>query len=221
MHLLYLCSLLYSHPIKKNMIFFFQSSPEKIYALESKNHLSEENINKLNWLFGGSILLDSEKVNGEFIGPRKEMITPWSTNAVEITLNMGIQGILRIEEFASKEESTEVDPMLQLIYHGLDQNIFHIAKLPEPVIPISDIEPYSTSAGLALSGEEIRYLEGISKELNRPLTDSEVFGFSQVNSEHCRHKIFNGTFIIDGKEKEKTLFQLIRKTSNEHPNKIV
>src|SRR5690606_20368680 len=209
MHLLYLCSLLYSHPIKKNMIFFFQSSREKIYALESKNPLSEENINKLNWLFGGAILLDKEEVNGGFIGPRKEMITPWSTNAVEITLNMGIQGILRIEEFTSKEESAEIDPMLQLFYSKLDQKIFHTAILPEQVISVTDIEAYSTSAGLALSSEEIHYLEGISKELDRPLTDSEVFGFSQVTSEHCRHKIFHGTFIIDGIETERALFQLM------------
>ena len=61
----------------------------------------------------------------------------------------------------------------------------------------------------------------LAKELGRKLTDSEVFGFSQVNSEHCRHKIFNGTFIIDGKEKELTLFQLIKKTSKENPNFLI
>ncbi len=57
--------------------------------------------------------------------------------------------------------------------------------------------------------------------MGRPLTDSEVYGFAQVNSEHCRHKIFNGTFVIDGKEMESSLFQMIKKTSKENPNKIV
>ncbi|MFN7329053.1 MAG: phosphoribosylformylglycinamidine synthase, partial [Bacteroidota bacterium] len=74
---------------------------------------------------------------------------------------------------------------------------------------------------LALSEEEITYLNEVSWKLGRKLTDSEVFGFSQVNSEHCRHKIFNGTFVIDGVEKEMTLFQLIKKTSKENPNQIV
>ncbi|MEX2593654.1 MAG: phosphoribosylformylglycinamidine synthase, partial [Anditalea sp.] len=203
------------------MIFFFQSSPEKIYALESKDPLSAENKQKLNWLFGAAQQLNQEKIAGDYVGPRKEMITPWSTNAVEITLNMGISGIQRMEGFYPKEENTTIDPMLQAIYHGLNQEIFHIDIQPDPVKSISDIKAFSHSEGLALSGEEIKYLENISKELKRPLTDSEVFGFSQVNSEHCRHKIFNGTFIIDGKEKENTLFQLIKKTSIKHPNKIV
>src|SRR5690606_29664142 len=182
--------------------------------------LSDQNIEKLNWLFAGS-LLDQLKIEGEFIGPRKEMITPWSTNAVEITLNMGIEGISRIEEFHLKAYSGPMDPMLQALYHGLDQDIFHIDLQPQPVQQVHNIGEYSISEGLALSVEEIEYLENISKELGRPLTDSEVFGFSQVNSEHCRHKIFNGTFIIDGEEKESSLFQLIKKTSVKNPNHIV
>ena len=202
------------------MIFFFQPSPEKIYALETSQRLSDQNIEKLNWLFAGS-LLDQLQIDGEFVGPRKEMITPWSTNAVEITLNMGIEGVSRIEEFHLKEYSDPIDPMLQALYQGLDQDIFHIDIQPQPVQHVHDIGEYSISEGLALSTEEIEYLENISKELGRPLTDSEVFGFSQVNSEHCRHKIFNGTFIIDGVEKENSLFRLIKKTSAKNPNHIV
>src|SRR5690606_18413905 len=67
----------------------------------------------------------------------------------------------------------------------------------------------------------IDYLNQVSEQLGRKLTDSEIFGFSQVNSEHCRHKIFNGTFIIDGQEKEYTLFQLIKKTSQANANFLV
>lgn len=164
---------------------------------------------------------DQTHVAGRFVGPRKEMITPWSTNAVEITKNMGIENITRIEEFVPEKESGRFDPMLQAKYQDLNQEIFLIDKLPAPVRSVTDIQAYSQKEGLALNPEEIQYLEAISHELERPLTDSEVFGFSQVNSEHCRHKIFNGTFIIDGKEKPDTLFQLIKKTSVEHPNLIV
>jgi phosphoribosylformylglycinamidine synthase len=205
----------------KDMIFFFQSPIQKIFALEKAEKLNSEDVQKLNWLFGNSTLLNSEIISGKFIGPRVEMITPWSTNAVEITKNMGIEGVLRIEEFIPADEKSNFDPMLQKLYPILDQKIFELPLLPEKVIQVKDIKAYNLQEGLALSEEEVTYLEEVSKKLNRYLTDSEVFGFSQVNSEHCRHKIFNGTFIIDGVEKEKTLFQLIKETSKQNPNKIV
>ena len=181
-----------------------------------------EDTQKLIWLFGGAKPLNENCVDGYFVGPRKEMITPWSTNAVEITQNMGLIGIERVEEFVCvKNESAAHDPMLQVLYRTLDQFLFTIHHTPEPIYAIDDLEAYSRKEGLALNDEEIAYLNDVSRSLGRKLTDSEVFGFSQVNSEHCRHKIFNGTFIIDGKEKEHTLFQLIKKTSQEHPNFIV
>ncbi len=150
------------------------------------------------------------------------MITPWSTNAVEITQTMGISGIQRIEEFKSCEnEKASHDPMLEVLYRELNQDIFTIHHSPEPIIEISNLKEYNQKEGLALNDEEVDYLEEVSRRLGRKLTDSEVFGFSQVNSEHCRHKIFNGTFIIDGVKKEATLFQLIKKTSQQNPNYIV
>ena len=203
------------------MILFFQSPSTIIYALEAKQTISDPDIEKLKWLFGNASRLDQDAVAGLYAGPRKEMITPWSTNAVEITGNMGINGISRIEEFIPLNSGDQFDPMLQAKYEGLDQHIFTIDIQPEPVKYVEDISTYSKEEGLALSQEEVDYLDGVSKQLDRPLTDSEVFGFSQVNSEHCRHKIFNGTFIIDGQEKESTLFQLIKKTSSTHHNRIV
>ena len=148
------------------------------------------------------------------------MITPWSTNAVEIVQNMGIEGVKRIEEFTAETESTPFDPMLNRHYDGLDQKIFTIDKQPDPIVHIEDIESYNKAEGLALSDDEIAYLKSVSKKLGRPLTDSEVFGFSQVNSEHCRHKIFNGEFVIDGQEKPSTLFQLIKRTTKTNPNRV-
>lgn len=203
------------------MIFFFESPQKVVYAVQTPQPFAPEDIEKLKWLFGEAQQIEQASLSGNYAGPRKEMITPWSTNAVEITANMGIPGIQRIEEFFPLEDESSIDSMLQHAYHGLDQDIFDIHLEPASIENITDIAAYNEQEGLALSEEEITYLEKVSKQLGRPLTDSEVFGFSQVNSEHCRHKIFNGTFIIDGEEKPKTLFQLIKETSKQHPNRIV
>jgi phosphoribosylformylglycinamidine synthase len=204
------------------MILFFEGKTKNILAVGTKNTLPDKEIEKLKWLFGDAELIQKESIEGTFIGPRKEMITPWSTNAVEITQNMGTPEIFRIEEFnPAVSGKPHYDPMLQSLYKGLDQKIFTIEKLPEPVFFIDDINQYNLKEGLALNEEEIVYLNNLSKSVGRKLTDSEVFGFSQVNSEHCRHKIFNGTFIISGEEKESTLFQLIKKTTKVNPNTVV
>lgn len=193
-----------------------------MYAVQYAESENSLDVGKLEWLFGGAGRLKDESLAGYFVGPRREMITPWSTNAVEITQNMGISGILRIEEFIGTDnERAPFDPMLKAFYKGLDQHVFTIDKKPDAVVYIGNIREYNQQEGLALNGDEIAYLEGLAKKLGRPLTDSEVFGFSQVNSEHCRHKIFNGTFIIDGEEKNSTLFKLIKRTSQENPNRIV
>ena len=204
------------------MIKFFATSTDKIYAVGLSSELTSEDFPKLEWLFGGANLVESNTITGFHVGPRKEMITPWSTNAVEISQNMGIVGIERIEEFFSvADDKAPFDSMLQAMYNGLDQELYTIELAPEKVIYIDDLAAYNQQEGLALSSEEIEYLDSVAISLDRKLTDSEVFGFSQVNSEHCRHKIFNGQFIIDGKEMPSSLFQLIKKTSKDNPNKIV
>ncbi|MGC9355547.1 MAG: phosphoribosylformylglycinamidine synthase, partial [Mariniphaga sp.] len=204
------------------MIQFFRTQNSSIIAVDSILPLSQSDIEKLVWLFSDAQFLKHEKLDGWFIGPRREMITPWSTNAVEITQNMGIKDIVRIEEFYQVEnESAEYDHMLQRKYNGLNQRIFVIEKQPDPILNIEDIAAYNRQEGLALSDDEIEYLNSVATAMGRPLTDSEVYGFAQVNSEHCRHKIFNGTFIIDGREMESSLFQMIKRTSKVNPNKIV
>lgn len=204
------------------MILFFECISKNLIAVGTTVKLAGKDMEKLIWLFGEAKLLDKDQIEGVFIGPRKEMITPWSTNAVEITQNMGIDGIKRIEEFhPAVSAKTAYDPMLQHQYDGLDQHLFTIDKIPDPVIFIDDIKKYNLKEGLALSNEEVEYLDKLSNTIGRKLTDSEVFGFSQVNSEHCRHKIFNGTFIISGEEKENTLFQMIKATTKTNPNNVV
>ena len=204
------------------MIIFFKAPQGNIIATATNHNLSSDEVNKLCWLYGGAEKLEATSLEGYFVGPRREMITPWSTNAVEITQNMSLEGISRIEEyFPVADKNAEYDPMLQRMYHNLDQEIFTTNIKPAPIEYIEDIEEYNEREGLALSPEEIEYLHKIEGQLGRKLTDSEVFGFAQINSEHCRHKIFGGTFIIDGEEKPSSLFALIKKTTKENPHKII
>jgi phosphoribosylformylglycinamidine synthase len=204
------------------MITFFGNPVEKVFAVQTQQSISTEDIAKLTWLFGNRTAMDSPTVQATFIGPRAAMITPWSTNAVEITQNMAIRGIVRIEEFQGVAADFEAfDPMLFQKYTSLHQAMFTIQIEPQAIKAIDDIAAYNEAEGLALSEEEVAYLENVAEKIGRKLTDSEVFGFSQVNSEHCRHKIFNGTFVIDGEEQPTSLFKMIKETSKQHPNGIV
>lgn len=209
------------------MIQFFQAPSQQVYAVQSASALTTTDIQKLQWLFGNARLIDSQEIKGDFVGFSREMITPWGSTATEIAHNIGICGIERIELFTPLSLSQSLineegyDPLLERVHKGLNQDVFEFDKQPDPIIYIDDIAAYNEQEGLALSEDEVEYLNEVSKIVGRKLTDSEVFGFSQVNSEHCRHKIFNGQFVIDGEEKEFSLFKLIRQTSEENPNQIV
>src|SRR6478735_987841 len=138
------------------MILFFRASTNIVYAVGSQLPLQITDIQKLTWLFGGASPLTEKSLSGFFIGPRKEMITPWSTNAVEITQTMGVKGIERIEEFVEvKNESAAHDRMLQRLYKQLDQDLFIIHHTPEPILEIENIDEYNEKEGLALSQVEI------------------------------------------------------------------
>ena len=213
------------------MIVFFKTPQGSVIATDVDHQLDQQETSELCWLYGDASMLGDAELQGVFVGPRREMVTPWATNAVEITQNMGLHGISRIEEYFPIDSSrltvdNEVpedlyDPMLQRVYKGLDQRVFTVNIQPEPIKHVENLEEYNEQEGLALSPEEIEYLHKIEQQNGRPLTDSEIFGFAQINSEHCRHKIFGGTFIIDGEERESSLFQMIKKTTQENPNKIL
>ena len=204
------------------MILFFKTQNEHVIATEINHQPNQQEIDELSWLYGDATLMAEQALQGFYVGPRREMITPWSTNAVEITQNMNLNGISRIEEFFPVASAdADHDPMLQRMYEGIDQNVFTVNHEPEPIKYVDNLEEYNEQEGLALSPEEIEYLHKIEQQNGRPLTDSEIFGFAQINSEHCRHKIFGGTFIIDGKEMESSLFAMIKKTTKENPGKIL
>lgn len=204
------------------MIHFFVNPKNTVYGVQTEQNLSTEDIQKLNWLFGNANKLDDTTLSSSYVGPRAAMVTPWSTNAVEITQNMGISGIIRIEEFEPvADDFSGFDPMISQKYIALTQEMYTIDITPEPILEIDDIDAYNQQEGLALNPEEVEYLQNLSVKTGRKLTDSEVFAFSQANSEHCRHKIFNGTFVIDGETMPTSLFKLIKQTSAEHPNDIV
>ena len=103
--------------------------------------------------------IEQTAIHAFFVGPRAAMITPWSTNAVEITQNMGIKDIIRIEEFESVTKGfKDFDPMISQKYEGLNQDTFTINIEPEPILDIKDIEAYNQQEGLSLSKEEVEYL---------------------------------------------------------------
>jgi phosphoribosylformylglycinamidine synthase len=204
------------------MIHFFGNKDSKVYAVQTTKELTAKTVSKLTWLFANQPKIEETAIDAFFVGPRAAMITPWSTNAVEITQNMAISGILRIEEFTVvSEDFTDFDPMISEKFTSLHQESFTVAILPEAILDIEDIAAYNAQEGLSLSTDEVEYLESVATKIGRKLTDSEVFGFSQVNSEHCRHKIFNGTFVIDGEEQPTSLFKMIKETAKQFPNDIV
>ena len=121
------------------MLLFFGEVSTKILVVQTSTALSKKNIEKLVWLFDNKPLINSQKINGLFIGPRASMVSPWSTNAVEITQNMGINDILRIEEYFPKTFLETIDPMLFKEFNGLDKNLFKVDIEPENVKQICDI----------------------------------------------------------------------------------
>ena len=133
------------------MIHFFGDPNTKVFALQTQDELTLEDQKKLSWLFGNQPKIAAASLDAFFVGPRATMLTPWSTNATEITQNMGIQGILRIEEFTTvAKDFTDYDPMLFQKYQGLGQTIFDINVTPEPILEIGDIAAYNQEEGLAL-----------------------------------------------------------------------
>lgn len=193
--------------------------PEEAFIITAQKHLTSSDEERIAWFLHGAT--PTESLPGRYIGPRKEMVSPWSTNATDVLTNMGVEGIVRVERFERAGDQAHFDPMLQAIYDGLSAQSLTVTGAPAATFGVADIRDFNAKEGLALSEDEITFLEEARETLGRDLTDCELYAFAQINSEHCRHKIFNGTFIIDGETKPNSLFALIKATSKEAPANIV
>jgi len=171
--------------------------------------------------------------------PRLGTLSPWSSKATEIVAACGLQSIRRLErgvafwvgnrDTASDLNAHICDPMTQTIIGDLAQAeaLFRRAE-PAPVAhvllgadPIAALQKANASLGLALSGDELDYLAENYASLGRDPTDVELLMFSQANSEHCRHKIFNASWTVDGQDMAESLFKMIRYTHAQSPEGVL
>jgi len=180
------------------------------------------------------LLKSQEPINlpNFFIGPRSGTISPWASKTSEIIINVGIQGVYSIEKYLGyfiNENFSAADLNLSCLFDRMTQEVFmstkdiaSVSSAPKrkPLIHI-DISKVAKDSlikanqdlGLALSEEEINYLDHFYSSVLRNPTDAELMMFAQANSEHCRHKIFNAAWVIDSIVQEESLFDLIKKTS--------
>jgi len=196
--------------------YLFKGNNEAFIVI-SRTSLSESEISLIEPLL---IAKKIDHIDGKFVGPKATMISPFSTNALSIFEVAGLKTVTRVERFEKREV---FDEMTEFLYEGLSSNSLNInnSKAPEKVFYVKDLEEFNKELGLALSSEEISFLQNAEITLSRKLTDVEVYAFAQINSEHCRHKIFNGEFVLDGIPQEKSLFSLIKDTAKANPKFLV
>ena len=188
------------------------------------------------------LLSSKEPINlpNFFIGPRSGTISPWSSKTSEIITNVGIQGVNRIEKYLGyfiKNNISVANLNLSCVFDRMTQEVFMSAKdialvstalKRKPLIHIDISKDAKDSLikanqdlGLALSEEEISYLDHFYSSAARNPTDAELMMFAQANSEHCRHKIFNAAWIINSISQEESLFDLIKKTSKGNKQDLI
>jgi len=164
--------------------------------------------------------------------PRLGTLSPWSSKATDIAHNCGLSAVKRVERgtaYYVQSEHAGVAPLLhdrmtQTVLSSFDeatQLFAHVPPRPLQSIPIAGLRQANTRLGLALSDDEIEYLERGYRAIGRDPTDAELTMFAQANSEHCRHKIFNGDWIIDGEKQDQSLFAMIRHTHAVNPKGTV
>ena len=211
--------------IFSNEIYLVLSESEQINQHELKDILSAKE-NDTDFSF--------------YVGPRLGTISPWSSKTEDIIRNVGFKNILRVERlYGFKIESDfEIDKLdLSMFYDRMTQSIYfnyedfadlfktEKAKSLNKINILdkgkSELEQANKLYGFALSNQEIDYLYDFYSSEKRNPTDAELMMFAQANSEHCRHKIFNAKWKIDGTQKNNTLFDLIKETSKSSPDGII
>jgi phosphoribosylformylglycinamidine synthase len=208
-----------------------------LYYLEPAGTADPESLAKVRRLLGGAEAFEAS--DGFVVTPRKGTISPWSSKATDILRNCGMGGYARIErglhyrltlqdgrvaDLAAVRPALGLlhDRMVEGIYTDLDDIFVHPEPAPGNVVELGTdamgaLREANVRLGLALRDEEIAYLAEAFLRMGRNPTDTELVMFGQVNSEHCRHKIFNADWEIDGEARAETLFGMIRNTHELHP----
>ncbi len=218
---------------------------EYVHFVKTSQTLSEEQLSRLEHMLAYEPLIEPapSAATVMIVTPRLGTISPWSSKATDIAHNCGLSSILRIERGIQyfitstgsiSEQQSDIaallhDRMVETVMFDIAeaQSLFHDAE-PAPFKSV-DILTGGRSAlananrdwGLALADDEIDYLVASFTKMGRNPNDIELMMFAQANSEHCRHKIFNADWIIDGQEQDRSLFKMIRNTHECHPEGIL
>ena len=221
-------------------------SSEFWYFVGSEKALDAATVEKLQALLAAQSVEQTPKAREGLhlflVTPRLGTISPWASKATNIAENCGLEGIERIErgmavwlegaltdgqkqqwaallhDRMTESVLTDIDAAAQLFHHIQSETFSSVDVLgggKEALVKAN------TEMGLALSADEIDYLVENYQALNRNPSDVELMMFAQANSEHCRHKIFNADFILNGEKQPKSLFGMIRDTHNAHPEGTV
>ncbi len=211
---------------------------EFVHLVTSTSPLSEQQSSVLDKLLTyGAYEVNHDGAKGTlfFVTPRPGTISPWSSKATDIAHNCGLKSIERIERGIAFYLHTDApltaeqyqtassllhDRMVEAVFQKLEDAEILFAHTDAKTFSVVDIlgsgkaalEQANANLGLALADDEIDYLYDNFVRLNRNPNDVELYMFAQANSEHCRHKIFNASWTIDGKEQEKSLFKMIKNT---------
>ncbi|MCG8369320.1 MAG: phosphoribosylformylglycinamidine synthase, partial [Proteobacteria bacterium] len=216
------------------------------YFVETRESLSEKDRSRLDALLlsGDTPATLPRGARTLYVAPRPGTISPWSSKATDIVNACGIEAVDRIErgvcyglEFSGKAGDGDLMALAYLLHDRMTEAAFArsagVEALfeehePAPVGIVSLLEEgrdalvaANTGLGLALSDREIDYLVDCYRDLGRDPTDAELMMFAQANSEHCRHKIFNARWIVDGEPQDKRLFGMIKSTTEAAPDGVI
>ncbi|MGB1127079.1 MAG: phosphoribosylformylglycinamidine synthase [Opitutales bacterium] len=213
----------------------------EVYFIEAEGPLKDSTTEHAFALLGAQHYFDRE--GGFFVTPRKGTISPWSSKATDIFHNCALSAVARVERGIHFRLITGEglvlgiedlglaclalhDRMTEAVYDDVADFFRHFEPAPLRTVPLMAEGPESLHQanvdwGLAMSEQEIDYLVKAYQQMERDPTDAELVMFSQVNSEHCRHKIFNADWIVDGEQSEHSLFKMIRNTHALNPDGVL
>lgn len=221
-----------SNLLAENNITFGRISTEFVHFVDIKDDLNESELEVLQRLLSYGPVLSGEVVTGTTLTvvPRFGTISPWSSKATDIAKNAGLSAIDCIERGIAYtvQDCGDIESFKALIHDRMVETVIEDQSQASGLFSHAQPQPYSSVAvlsggrhalveanadlGLALAEDEIDYLVNSFEELGRDPTDVELMMFAQANSEHCRHKIFNASWTVDGVDQPSSLFAMIKNT---------